>query len=477
MATSRTINKNLNQKKSTEMDVRGGRMLFLLVLVPCLLVAGCNFPLRGTENQILPDATIAPLSMPGSISGVFWHDLCDNSYQTVTPPEGCVGDSFQGSFHANGIFEPGEPGIEGVEVTLGVGICPAKGVDVVMTGSLGEYQFENLVPGVYCVAVNNGSSHNALLEPGMWTYPKADGGLGVGWITVTVGDGEDVQGVNFGWDYYLRPNSTPPEPNGTPIPEQICTDHVTFVTDVTYPDWTTVEVGQSFKKIWRLKNTGTCTWNLGYSLVFQSGVLTGTSERYPLPREVVPGDVVELSAHLIAPQVQGDVQSYWMIQNEDGRNFGIGENGDKPFWAKVKVGINPSPTAVISWTPRLDPGELATEGRWIDVDLGDQKLTAYEGSNPVMTFLVSTGTASYPTVTGQFRIWVKLESTRMTGPGYDLEDVPYTMYFYEGYGLHGAYWHNNFGTPMSHGCVNLSPSDSAWLFNFASVGTLVNIHS
>ena len=64
----------------------------------------------------------------------------------------------------------------------------------------------------------------------------------------------------------------------------------------------------------------------------------------------------------------------------------------------------------------------------------------------------------------------------MSGPGYYLPDVPYVMYFYDGYGLHGTYWHSNFGTPMSHGCVNLSIPDAEWLYNWADVGTLVNIH-
>ena len=64
----------------------------------------------------------------------------------------------------------------------------------------------------------------------------------------------------------------------------------------------------------------------------------------------------------------------------------------------------------------------------------------------------------------------------MTGPGYYLPGVPYTMYFYKGYALHGTYWHDNFGTPMSHGCVNLETNDAEWLYEFASVGTLVNVH-
>jgi lipoprotein-anchoring transpeptidase ErfK/SrfK len=64
----------------------------------------------------------------------------------------------------------------------------------------------------------------------------------------------------------------------------------------------------------------------------------------------------------------------------------------------------------------------------------------------------------------------------MVGPGFYLPDVPYTMYFYEGYGIHGTYWHNNFGHPMSHGCVNMRTSEAEWMFNWASVGTLVNVH-
>lgn len=139
----------------------------------------------------------------------------------------------------------------------------------------------------------------------------------------------------------------------------------------------------------------------------------------------------------------------------------------------------PYPTAISQ--PVLYPTDepnapIDTTGRWIDVDLTNQMLYAYEDSTLVGSFLVSTGVAAHPTVTGQYYIYVKYTSTLMTGPGYYLPDVPYTMYFYEGYGIHGTYWHNNFGHPMSHGCVNMRTSDAEWLFNWASVGTLVNVH-
>ena len=114
--------------------------------------------------------------------------------------------------------------------------------------------------------------------------------------------------------------------------------------------------------------------------------------------------------------------------------------------------------------------------RWIDVNLSEQRVYAYEGDIVVNSFIVSTGTARTPTVTGNFKIWIKLKSTTMSGPGYYLTNVPYTMYFYKGYGLHGTYWHNNFGTPMSHGCVNLSIPDAEWLYNWAFEGTEVNVH-
>lgn len=123
------------------------------------------------------------------------------------------------------------------------------------------------------------------------------------------------------------------------------------------------------------------------------------------------------------------------------------------------------------------PEEVVGNGaRWIDVDLTNQMVYAYEGDVIVNSFVVSTGTWLTPTVTGKHKIYVKVRVQDMRGPGYHLKDVPYVMFFSGDYGLHGTYWHNNFGTPMSRGCVNLTIDDAAWLFNWASVGTIVNVH-
>jgi lipoprotein-anchoring transpeptidase ErfK/SrfK len=114
--------------------------------------------------------------------------------------------------------------------------------------------------------------------------------------------------------------------------------------------------------------------------------------------------------------------------------------------------------------------------RWIEVNLSEQRVYAYEGDVIVNSFLVSTGLPDTPTVTGEYQIYVKVPIQDMSGPGYYLSDVPWVMYFYDEYGFHGTYWHNNFGTPMSRGCVNMTIEEAKWLFYWASVGTKVSIH-
>jgi len=126
--------------------------------------------------------------------------------------------------------------------------------------------------------------------------------------------------------------------------------------------------------------------------------------------------------------------------------------------------------------PVTNPVPGAGGEKWLGVNLSQQTITAYVGQTPVRTAIVSTGLPRTPTVVGTFSVYVKYRSAPMSGPGYYLPNVPHTMYFYRGYAIHGAYWHNNFGTPMSHGCVNLSLPDAEWFYNWAPMGTKVVTH-
>ncbi|HBY77149.1 MAG TPA: hypothetical protein DEG47_09145 [Cyanobacteria bacterium UBA11148] len=117
-----------------------------------------------------------------------------------------------------------------------------------------------------------------------------------------------------------------------------------------------------------------------------------------------------------------------------------------------------------------------SEERWIQIDLNNQRLIAWEGGKQVYAVIVSTGKSSTPTRPGTFTIQSKRRTDRMRGAGYDVPNVPYAMYYDGGYAIHGAYWHRRFGTPVSHGCVNVAVNHAAWLFDWASVGTAVVIH-
>lgn len=112
------------------------------------------------------------------------------------------------------------------------------------------------------------------------------------------------------------------------------------------------------------------------------------------------------------------------------------------------------------------------EEKWIEVSLDEQRVRAWEGNKAVMEFPISSGKWS-PTPKGTFNIWYKTRNQKMEGGSknlgtyYYLPNVPHNMFFYLGYALHGAYWHNNFGNPMSHGCVNEPLANAAQIFDWA----------
>jgi len=136
----------------------------------------------------------------------------------------------------------------------------------------------------------------------------------------------------------LAPSLTQPAPSATPT-EGIC-DRAAFVEDLTYPDDTVVEPGTEFAKTWRLKNTGTCSWNANYSVVFDHGEAMGATASKPLTSgTVAPGETIDVSIAFNAPDSSGTYQGFWRLRNAAGVLFGLGEKADKEFWVKIRVGI------------------------------------------------------------------------------------------------------------------------------------------
>jgi lipoprotein-anchoring transpeptidase ErfK/SrfK len=152
-------------------------------------------------------------------------------------------------------------------------------------------------------------------------------------------------------------------------------------------------------------------------------------------------------------------------------NIFSNETVDGAEW--VEVGENQwlPREAVAIINPLERPAEIDTE-RWVAVDLAEQVLYAFDGERAVFATLVATGLNVTPTQEGLFHVYVRYRSTPMTTVDdsspffYYMEDVPWTMYFNGNQALHGAYWHDAFGYRRSHGCVNMSLTDSYWLYNF-----------
>ncbi|MEW5854166.1 MAG: L,D-transpeptidase [Myxococcota bacterium] len=147
------------------------------------------------------------------------------------------------------------------------------------------------------------------------------------------------------------------------------------------------------------------------------------------------------------------------------RALGLTRRGD----VMVEGGVLPRDAVALAFH-RPRPESLRDDDAWVHVDLQEQVLTAYEGDRWVYATMIRTGRRSSPTKPGLFRVWAKIHHSTMSGGGrrpYRVEEVPHILAFNREQALHGAFWHDGFGTPGSHGCINLSPHDARWIFEWA----------
>ncbi|HDQ72833.1 MAG TPA: LysM peptidoglycan-binding domain-containing protein [Chloroflexi bacterium] len=277
---------------------------------------------------------------------------------------------------------------------------------------------------------------------------------------VTVDALARANGLSDASHIYVGQRLTIPGGSGSPAPS---------------PDTPSVHVVQAGENLYRIA----LRYGISYQSLAAANGIANPNHIYAGQRLMIPGGATP------SPQPSPSGQTYTVRRGDTlsaiALRFGVS------MWALARANGISNPSFIYvgqvlripaggSPAPAPAPSPAPTGGRWIDVDLSAQRVTAYVGNTPVRSTLVSTGLPATPTPTGQYRIYVKYVSTTMSGPGYHLTNVPYTMYFYRGYGLHGTYWHANFGQPMSHGCINLPTPEAQWFFNWAPVGTLVNIH-
>ncbi|MDX1413761.1 MAG: NBR1-Ig-like domain-containing protein [Candidatus Promineifilaceae bacterium] len=296
--------------------------------------------IQGSFNLDVDNVAGAATSTPAAqdtaatyaINGRVWHDVCAGGAAAAgsEPPEGCVAAA-DGTFIADGLDDD-EPGIEGVLVDLGQGSCPAA--EVIVTASTdtdGAFSFGNLRAAEYCISVDTASlQNNAILEPGLWTEPAGEEAQ----ATVTVGEDEAAQEVNFGWDFGLLPADL-----------SDCDNSFEFVEDLTVPDDTAFPPGQEFTKEWRLRNNGTCPWSTEYAIQFVGGDLLGAEETISLTQTVAISGTLDIAVDMVAPDEPGTYRGNWQLADPDGEPFGINGIIDDAFWLRIVVEEGAEPVA------------------------------------------------------------------------------------------------------------------------------------
>jgi hypothetical protein len=172
----------------------------------------------------------------------------------------------------------------------------------------------------------------------------------------------------------------------------------------------------------------------------------------------------------LTPGGASSAESGYLTQRYD-LVYIFAEAYDSEGWRWYMVG--PNQWIKQTFVAKIQPAPIPedAEGRWVAVDLYEQTLVAYEDDKPVFATLISTGLETTETNLGYFNVWARLPTDRMSGAAgapnaYDLQTVPWVMYFDGSISLHGTYWHDFFGYRRSRGCVNLSISDARWVFNW-----------
>ncbi len=190
---------------------------------------------------------------------------------------------------------------------------------------------------------------------------------------------------------------TESEPTGTPtntaIPTQteVPCDRAAFVSDVTIPDGTLLGGGDAFTKTWRLRNTGSCSWNPSYELIFKEGdAMGGPASQQLTSGTVSPGQTVDISVDLTAPNAEGEYRGDWLIRSEDGIVFGVGTSANVAFYVEIEVG-DPTPTP----PPVLSSGKFDVPQTWT-VDLDDGSVGGgddfkFEAISAVVKYILPTG--------------------------------------------------------------------------------------
>jgi hypothetical protein len=163
-----------------------------------------------------------------------------------------------------------------------------------------------------------------------------------------------------------QPTATNTSAPATARPVAVC-NQATFVTDVTVKDGTQMSKGEDFTKTWRIRNSGTCSWDDDYTVVFEGGTNLANKSSFSLPSEVDPGETVDISIAMEAPDENGTYRSEWVIRSDSGSEFGVNGSGGGagvPFYAIIRVGAGGGNSGGTSGDVKYDFADNACDAKW-----------------------------------------------------------------------------------------------------------------
>lgn len=205
-------------------------------------------------------------------------------------------------------------------------------------------------------------------------------------------------------------------------PVQRACDQFGFVSDVTVPDNTAMQPNQGFQKIWRIQNTGTCTWSTAYQFVFYGGEQMSAPPAVQIPSTVAPGQTVDIAVDMKAPNANGDFQGNWLMRNASGSIFGTSA-ATSPIWVKIKV----SGAASNAPANTAAPGTVAGGGTCTVVSMSPSSAETF-GPNSKMTFAVSVRNDSAVTWdTANFDIAFIDGNNMLENKNIVAQDIPYNI--------------------------------------------------
>lgn len=214
------------------------------------------------------------------------------------------------------------------------------------------------------------------------------------------------QTSDSGVDETPQPSDTPAPSTATPSKTPVPCNLAMFIDDVTVPDGTVFEPGETFTKTWSLKNVGSCTWTSGYDIVFYSGDSMGAPSAVQVSTETVaPGQIVEISVDLTAPAIAGTYRGNWQVRDSSDEIFGIENSESGYFWVEIKVVVptnTPEPQSSIlhksSYSKTLSVGGRSSDTRLGIAPNGDALRAFLDYDLSTLTGLSSSSTIQTATL-------------------------------------------------------------------------------